>query len=176
MIEYQLAKEAFEAFSTTETIASAHGILSGYACVNVDITIENWLYEVLEEYSKDDDFSVLAKIFNSTLEELSDPELNFNPLIDEDSGLTIMAMDIKDWCNGFLTGLGLSQVQTGDAEIIEILENLSDIAALDSSITDTDENANDLNEILEFVRMSVLLIQETLNPSKQDFVNPIALH
>lgn len=176
MIEYHIAKEALEKFSTTETIASAHGILCGYACVNVDITIENWLYEILEEYSKDDDFQTFARIFNATLEELSDPELNFNLLIDEDSGLTVMAMDIKDWSNGFLTGLGLSQVQTGDAEILEILENISDIAALDSSITETDENANDLNEILEFLRMSVLLIQETLNPSKQDFVNPIALH
>jgi uncharacterized protein YgfB (UPF0149 family) len=176
MLDYTIAKEAFEKFSSTDTMASAHGILCGYACVNVDITLENWLYEVLEEYSPDDDFSVLASIFNTTLEELSDPELNFHLLIDEDNGLTIMAIDIKDWCNGFLTGLGLTQVQTGDEEIVEILESISHIASLDSSITETVENSNDLMEIVEFVRMSVLLVQENLNPSKQDFVNPIALH
>jgi uncharacterized protein YgfB (UPF0149 family) len=176
MIDYQIAKEALEKFSTTETIASSHGVLCGYACVNPEITLENWIYEVLEEYNKDDDFSVLASIFNSTLEELSDAELNFNLLIDDDSGLTIMAIDIKDWCSGFLIGLGLAKVQTDDAEILEILENISQIASIDSSITDTDENSNDLMEILEFLRVGVLLIQETLNPSKQDFVNPISMH
>jgi len=176
MIEYQLAKLEIEKFSTTDSISAAHGLLCGYACVNPDITLENWLFEVLEEYHKDDDFGILAGVFNQTLEQLSDPELNFNLLIDEDEKLQILANHIKDWCDGFLIGLGLAKVQTSDEEILEIIENISQVAGLDANISDNESNSQDLIEVIEFLRMGVLLIQETLNPSKQDFVSPLTVH
>ena len=37
---------------------------------------------------------------------------------------------------------------------------------------DNEENAQDFYEIVEFVRIGVLFIQETLQPSKQDFISP----
>lgn len=176
MIEYQLAALELEKFSTTESISSAHGLLCGYACVNPDITFENWIYEILDEYSKDDDFSVLSAIFNQTLEQLSDSELNFKLLIEDDGDLSIQAGDIKDWCSGFLIGLGLAKIQISGEELEEIIESISQISNLDINIENSPENSNDIMEIVEFVRMGALLIQETINPSKQDFVNPISLH
>jgi uncharacterized protein YgfB (UPF0149 family) len=41
---------------------------------------------------------------------------------------------------------------------------------------DDEQNAQDLSEIIEFVRMGTLLIQETLQPSKQDYISPDTLH
>ncbi|HIE49315.1 MAG TPA: YecA family protein, partial [Gammaproteobacteria bacterium] len=41
---------------------------------------------------------------------------------------------------------------------------------------DSEENTQDFYEIVEFVRIGVLLIQETLQPSKQDFISPDLLH
>ena len=176
MIEYQISNLEWQKFKTTNSLANAHGLLCGYACVNPDITLENWLFETLEEYDKNDDFSILAGIFNTTLEGLSDAELNFNLLINEDDNLQVQALDIKDWCSGFLTGLGLAKITIDSEEITEILENINYIATLDSNIKNTDENENDISEIVEFLKVATLLIQETINPSKQDFVNPLPLH
>jgi uncharacterized protein YgfB (UPF0149 family) len=46
----------------------------------------------------------------------------------------------------------------------------------DGDVLDGEQNAQDLSEIIEFVRMGTLLIQETLQPSKQDYISPDTLH
>jgi uncharacterized protein YgfB (UPF0149 family) len=46
---------------------------------------------------------------------------------------------------------------------------------IDGDVLDGEQNAQDLSEIIEFVRMGTLLIQETLQPSKQDYISPDTL-
>jgi len=43
-------------------------------------------------------------------------------------------------------------------------------------VLDSEEKTEDFYEFVEFVRMGVLFIQETLQPSKQDFISPDQLH
>jgi uncharacterized protein YgfB (UPF0149 family) len=80
------------------------------------------------------------------------------------------------WCQGFLVGLGLSEVQASEEEVMEMIKDISEIAQLEVDLMDDEDNAQDLNEIIEFVRIGVLFIQETLQPSKQDFISPDQLH
>ena len=73
-------------------------------------------------------------------------------------------------------GLGLSSVQTSDEQVLEMIKDISEISQLEMDLLDNEENAQDFYEIVEFVRMGVLFIQETLQPSKQDFISPDLLH
>ena len=57
-----------------------------------------------------------------------------------------------------------------------MIKDISEISLLNVDLMDTEENANDFYEIVEFVRIGVLFIQETLQPSKQDFISPTQLH
>ncbi len=57
-----------------------------------------------------------------------------------------------------------------------MIKDFSEISKLDAELLDNEQNAQDLNEIIEFVRMGTLLIQETLQPSKQDYISPETLH
>ena len=57
-----------------------------------------------------------------------------------------------------------------------LIKDISEISQLDADLLDTDDNAEDFYEIVEFVRIGVLFIQETLQPSKQDFISPTQLH
>ena len=57
-----------------------------------------------------------------------------------------------------------------------MIKDISEISQLDADLLYTDENAEDFYEIVEFVRIGVLFIQETLQPSKQDFISPTQLH
>ncbi len=86
------------------------------------------------------------------------------------------ANTLVDWCQGFLVGLGLSSVQTSDEQVLEMIKDISEISQLEADLLDNEENAQDFYEIVEFVRMGVLFIQETLQPSKQDFISPDQLH
>jgi hypothetical protein len=86
------------------------------------------------------------------------------------------ANTLVDWCQGFLMGLGLSSVQTSDEQVLEMIKDISEISQLEADLPDNEENAQDFYEIVEFVRMGVLFIQETLQPSKQDYISPDQLH
>jgi uncharacterized protein YgfB (UPF0149 family) len=57
-----------------------------------------------------------------------------------------------------------------------MIKDFSEISKLDGDVLDDEQNAQDLSEIIEFVRMGTLLIQETLQPSKQDYISPDTLH
>ena len=57
-----------------------------------------------------------------------------------------------------------------------MIKDFGEIAKLEIDVLDNEKNAQDLNEIIEFVRIGTLLIQETLQPSKQDYISPEILH
>ncbi len=181
-INYDLAKDALQKLNTDDTISSAHGLLCGFYCVKQDILLDDWLNEVivtidLNNLLEKASHQVLAEIFNNTSEQLADPTLNFWPVIADDMcTLREQANTLVEWCQGFLVGLGLSSVETTDEEVLEMIKDISEIAQLDADLLDSEENTQDLYEIVEFVRIGVLFIQETLQPSKQDFISPTQLH
>ena len=181
-INYELAKDALQKLNTDDTISSAHGFLCGFYCVKQDISLDDWLNEVLVSIDlnnlvEKESHQVLAEIFNNTSDQLADPTLNFWPVIADDiSTLREQANTLVEWCQGFLVGLGLSSVETTDEEVLEMIKDISEISQLDADLLDSEENTQDFYEIVEFVRIGVLLIQETLQPSKQDFISPDQLH
>ena len=75
-----------------------------------------------------------------------------------------------------MVGLGLSEVQASDEDVLEMIKDISDISQLEAELLENEENAKDLSEIVEFVRMAVLLIQETLQPSKHDYISTDVLN
>ena len=181
-INYELAKDALQKLNTDDTISSAHGLLCGFYCVKQDISLDDWLNEVLVSIDlnnllEKESHQILAEIFNNTSEQLSDPTLNFWPVIADDvCSLREQANTLIEWCQGFLVGLGLSSVETSDEEVLEMIKDISEISQLDFELLDSEENTQDFYEIVEFVRIGVLFIQETLQPSKQDFISPDQLH
>ena len=181
-LDYDQLKSALHALNTDDTISSAHGILCGFACVKPDLSLDDWLNEVLvsidlNNLNEKSAHEELAQIFNETLSQLNDETLDFQLLIaDEDSRLGEQANTLIEWCQGYLVGLGLQKISTTDEDALELIKDFSEISQLDANVLDTEQNAQDLNEIIEFVRMGTLLIQETLQPSKQDYISPETLH
>ncbi len=182
LIDYGQVKTLLYALNTDDTIASAHGILCGFACVKPDLLLDDWLDEILVSINLNnpDEKSAhqqLAQIYNNTLSQLNDATLNFQPLIaDESYTLREQADTLIQWCQGFLTGLGLCKISTNDEEVLEMIKDFNEISKLDTNMLDNEQNAHDLSDVIEFVRIGALLIQETLQPSKQNYISPEALH
>ena len=181
-INYELARDALQKLNTDDTISSAHGLLCGLYCVKQDISLDDWHNEVLvsidlKNILEKESHQVLAETFNNTRDQLSDKTLNFWPVIADDvSSLREQANTLIEWCQGFLVGLGLSSVESSDEEVLEMIKDISEISQLDADLLDSEENTQDFYEIVEFVRIGVLFIQETLQPSKQDFISPTQIH
>ena len=103
------------------------------------------LNNILEKESH----QVLAEIFNNTSDQLSDPTLNFWPVIADDMcSLREQANTLVEWCQGFLVGLGLSSVETSDEEVLEMIKDISEISQLDDELLDSEENTQDFYEIV----------------------------
>jgi hypothetical protein len=181
-LDYELFKTTLHPLNTDETISSAHGILCGFACVKPDLGLEDWLNEVLvsidlNNINQKNAHQELAQIYNNTISQLNDVTLNFQLLIaDENCTLREQADTLIQWCQGYLIGLGLYKVSTTDEQVLEMIKDFSEISKLDFEVLDDEQNAQDLNEIIEFVRMGTLYIQEILQPSKQDYISPDTIH
>ena len=181
-IDYDQVKTVLHSLNTDDTIASAHGILCGFACVKPDLALDDWLGEILVSIDLNNlkqkaAHQQLAQLYNDTLSQLNNPTLNFQLLIaNHNHPLKQQADTLIQWCQGFLVGLGLCKISTNDESVLEMIKDFSEISKLDIEVLDNQQNAQDLNEIIEFVRIGTLLIQETLHPSKQNYISPEILH
>lgn len=87
-------------------------------------------------------------------------------LADEESSLADRSRSLAEWCQGFMSGLGLSginqaQIPTESKELIDDFYNIARLETEDEGEFDQ-ENDFALMELTEYVRMGVLFIFEEL--------------
>ena len=103
-------------------------------------------------------------------------------LADEDDELVERSRSLAEWCQGFMSGLGLSGVKDGQipSESQELIADFYKIANLDSDNKDDLDQGNDfaLMELIEYVRMGTIYIFEDLqgNTDHPENYQPRVLH
>lgn len=145
-----------------------HGSLTGYLCGGGEASARNWVQRLALEPDEDapDRHELLERLFRQCRAQLDDPELGFEPLLpDEEQPLALRADALVDWCRGFLGGIGLAGVsaERGLSEDgAEILRDFGTIAASRFDYEDAEEDESALAEVLEFIRVAVLLLHTEL--------------
>ena len=145
-----------------------HGSLTGYLCGGGTAGANGWLeaLELQTEPGTDLPQGALAKLYEDCAAWFSDPELRFEPLLPgTDSTLDERADALVEWCRGFLGGLGLASISarrglSDDAQ--EILRDFGTIAGSRFEYADAEEDENALAEVIEFIRVGVLLLHAEL--------------
>lgn len=147
-----------------------HGSLIGYLSMG-GVPQAEGLLERLESTGDHAADAAAIDVFEDLIEQaqtqLDDPDLGFAPLLPHvEQPLPLRAEALRDWCRGFLGGLGLGGL-AGDvalsAEGSEILGDFDAIAAAHFDYADDDEeDENALAEVLEFVRVGTLLLHAEL--------------
>jgi uncharacterized protein YgfB (UPF0149 family) len=107
--------------------------------------------------------NMLEEAYKQSLESLGEyADFDFTLMIPaDDEGITERAESVSLWCSGFLSGFGESgrQLDAADAsDVKEALQDMGRIAAMSKEVTEGEENESDLTEIVEFIRISTLLI------------------
>jgi len=94
----------------------------------------------------------------------------------DDETLEDRTMALSQWCSGFLAGLGSGGDDTLEAlsdDASEALRDLQQISTAD--VTDTTESEEDENafvEIVEYIRIVILMIREDLRgPDSGDMIH-----
>lgn len=145
-----------------------HGSLTGYICGGGGAGARGWLAALELQTDPEVDLSLpaFARLYEDCVAWFGDPELRFEPLLPEtDATLDTRADALVEWCRGFLGGLGLAGVskrQGLSADAAEILNDLGTIAGSRFEYADAEEDESALAEVIEFIRVGVLLLHAEL--------------
>lgn len=154
----------------------AHGTVCGLVCGRGDIEPQEWLALTTTATDAIAEGDLLAKeasdslshFFFETVSALADNNLKFYPLLPEDDNEEVCLQGIAQWAQGFLMGLSLagdeklSEYPEEVAEFVEAMTSIANADEYDLAGDDSDEEA--ITELIEFIRIGVLLVNEEMNP------------
>ncbi len=157
-------------------LAESHGLLCGLLCREASGTASDFLNHLasMQLLVKPDSAleAVMEEAFESTRRQLEDEEFGFTLwLPDDDESLETRTLSLAQWCSGFLAGLASGgQLDALSDEATEAIEDLQQIgrAEISSGEEENEEDENAYAEIVEYVRVVVLMMREDFRGPGQD--------
>ena len=175
-VNFETLDSMLKAHPELESPAFIQGLLAGMVCGNGDTSETDWIKQLLEEADtksvKESFLVALHALHGATQEGLQGADFDFNLCLPDDQvGLDWRARMLSHFCEGFLYGMGLTSQASNPlkGDPAELLEDFSQIAQMDTSglAEASDEDEADFTELVEFVKVGVLTIHETLNPAER---------
>jgi len=180
-MDFQQVNEAIAPFPELESPAFIQGMLIGLLCGDNDIQEAVWIKKLIEEAQiksvKESFLKVLDEVFQETNNGMNGSGFELTLCIpDDNETLVFRAAMLGQLCEGMLYGLGLvGALNDGEREIpkdvSELVDDLGQIARIDVSglnatkeLTEAEES--DFMELVEYVRIGILTINEELNPTQ----------
>ena len=173
MSEYLSFQKELTALDIDLHPSELHGLLVGYVCGTKAESSKSRRLALYDGWIDGEASAALVVLleaaYDSVLTNLDEYEdFEFRLLVPEDEAPVherVRATAL--WCSGFLSGLGESGGHTAldEGDVAEGLKDLGRIAQIRSDVPESEENEQDLAQIEEFVRVSVLLVfSETGSP------------
>ncbi len=176
-LTYDLVDDALIKANAIADASEAQGTLCGMVCVSGVGGLNNWLSHIFGEekdsknlYIPESD-KILSTLHDATVKELIEGDYDLSMMLhDDDDPLDIRIDDLTNWCQGFLYGLsaaGLKDIKKLPEEASEVLQDMLDIskAGYDTE-ADDEENEEAYAEIIEYIRIGVYVIFDTLNSAE----------
>ena len=147
-----------------------HGSLTGFLCAGGQANASDWLAALQLQLDEGERVAAtrsvaLQQLFADCAAWLEDPDLRFEPLLPAaDTPVATRADALVEWCRGFLGGIGLAGTDRSalSADCAEILHDFGTIAGTHFEYADRDEDESALSEVIEFIRVGVLLLHAEL--------------
>jgi uncharacterized protein YgfB (UPF0149 family) len=162
-------------------LAECHGVACGLLCRLPTASLDAFLgllsmLELVDQPSSGLKMS-LEELLKASREQLADEDMGLTLWLPSDEEiLEERTMALSHWCNGFLVGVGSSGDDTLDSlsdDANEALKDLQQISTADvSDTTESEEDENAFVEIVEYIRIVILMIREDLRgPDGQDLIH-----
>ncbi len=172
MFEFDVVQSALEKLNANVDAAETHGTLCGLLLVNSDMA--TWLKHTLDNLPNAGDvlaaeqLKLLKELFEQSREQMSAEDLSLELLLPEDiDDFGNRLIGLSNWCQGFLYAVGIIGLgKRGKLDEVsqECLSDLLEISKLDYQQVSDEESEQQFVEVVEHVRMSVLMLNEALNP------------
>lgn len=178
--------DALERLERDSGAAECHGAMAGLLCAAGKMERAQWLKRLFPSVESGDllareAIDTLARLYDETARQLDDAVLDFQLLLpDDEEPLDERIEALAEWCQGFLLGMsegGVKELAALPADSGEVMRDLVEIARAGSyDLAGGEEDEVAYNELLEYVRTGVLLINEELNPTQAPPRDNATLH
>jgi len=148
--------------------AEAHGLLCGLLCTAATDVGELWFAELFPQPGEGDLLleecqRTLRRVHDQTLASMTDSEMGFALLLPADQKpIRLRASGVRDWCEGFLYGVGLAggaEESAFSQSSRESLIDISEIARMNvDALTEDEEEEEALMQVTEFLRVAAMLV------------------
>lgn len=170
IMAYSLINAILAKYAAGFSAAEAHGMATGLLCANGKLESHHWLKELLEANSDIDEEqrALLNRLFEETRKLLTSvDDFEFDLLLpDDEHSLTERVISLRNWCQGFLFGIGsMSQQGSYSRDAQDILKDITEFTKLDVNTEDDEEDEVALMELTEYLRSAVLLLRDELQPN-----------
>ncbi len=177
---------ALEQVETEMRAVECHGTLVGLLCARGEVDREEWLAFIAPALDARDllareALETFGALFEAARGQLGDSNLDFQPLLPGDDAPVEQRIGaLAQWAQGFLLGMssgGIQDIEALPGDSGEILRDFVDICRADTyELEGSEEDEVAYNELLEYVRTGVLLINEELHPTKAPPRDDVTLH
>ncbi|UUY09716.1 YecA family protein [Pseudomonas sp. J452] len=143
--------------------AELHGLLLGRSCAGAGFEPEAWIQDAVEllgDEPADNVRQALIGLQEMVKGELTSTDITVVLLLpSDDAPLIERAQALGQWCQGFLDGFGMILGSTAlSGEAMEVLQDLSAIAQVQSALEESEDGENDYMEVMEYLRVAPLLL------------------
>jgi yecA family protein len=150
--------------------AEVHGLFCGIICVTPDNSDTHWEKLVMGPKKNKTSQADLEQLYATSIHEISEFSFEFSLLLPSDrTDINIRTEALGLWCQGFLTGLQQANPPIGqfaDTEVADALNDITEIAQVSyGDITGSDEDETSYFELVEYVRLAVLMVYHALKTS-----------
>jgi hypothetical protein len=160
---------------TGSRAAECHGFLCGYLCVNDSVQEDMFRKYLLSDMSDQQMCAECCKQITELAVEvclkIASEDFTLELLLpDESSPLSERSAALIEWCEGFLSGLGIAGVTDFDLlsfECRELIQDLYKICRLDADEINGcgEEEEAAFTELIEYVRMGAILLHVEMHKS-----------
>lgn len=193
LAQYTTLHSAMTRARVPVAVSELHGGMCGSLCAGGVSAVPAWVEACLGDSDQAQDAVNAVRVQLRALQlhswrSLNGSGLEFYPLLpDDEAALEERVGALALWCHGFVSGLGLAGLslntdtaaEAAARRLAEIVGDFSEISRAAASAEDfADEDAADfaLTELIEYVRVSVQIVFEELEPQRMTGVGPAIVH
>ncbi|MAK66474.1 MULTISPECIES: UPF0149 family protein [unclassified Methylophaga] len=150
--------------------AELQGALCGLLCMDAQANRNTWYSDLFEDYQPgEEEKQNLLGLFDETIQSLNSLDFDFQlELPDDDAPIGSRLAALSDWCQGLVFGLGVSGLTNETELAADCQEYLTDVLQIsqidDIELQTSDDDDNNYEELVEYLRMGLFLLYGELHP------------
>jgi len=174
-VSHDFLQEKLLNSGATAGASEAHGILCGAISAAGKAQFQGWVRQVLGQAPVSGDVlmaevvELLEEVFVESETGMASDLYEFELLLpDDDQSLTDRVCALGEWCDGYLLGFSSGREMSGltvPVEVDDVIKDFVEFSNVDDHVDEASElDEQALMEVVEYIRMNVLNVLETMHP------------